>query len=195
VSGPPRKATSLVAALRQRPRRHPPAFDVVDADHMDMGRAGVDARKLCTTGTRRCGTPCAKSKGSVEDATTTAVDRVLAQQRQRVLRVGLIGEIDQQRAQPALLQAAGEQVEHFEKDRVVEVVGDQADQLGAPGGQAARPARWGCSQALRPPSRPLRRVLIDTDAPSVKVRETAERDTPARSATSFKVTDMPCLRP
>jgi hypothetical protein len=31
--------------------------------------------------------------------------------------------------------------------------------------------------------------LIETDAPSVKVRETAERETPARSATSFNVTD------
>jgi len=30
-----------------------------------------------------------------------------------------------------------------------------------------------------------------TDAPSVKVRDTAERETPAALATSFKVTDTP----
>jgi hypothetical protein len=34
------------------------------------------------------------------------------------------------------------------------------------------------------------RIFIDTDAPSVKVRETAERETPARSATSFSVGGM-----
>jgi hypothetical protein len=36
----------------------------------------------------------------------------------------------------------------------------------------------------------LRRVLAETDAPSVNVRDTAERDTPARSATSFNVIAM-----
>ena len=36
----------------------------------------------------------------------------------------------------------------------------------------------------------LRRIFAETDAPSVKVRDTAERDTPARSATSFNVTGM-----
>ena len=43
----------------------------------------------------------------------------------------------------------------------------------------------------------LARVSLDTEAPSVKVRETAERDTPARAATSFKVTAIrpgPCNR-
>jgi hypothetical protein len=34
----------------------------------------------------------------------------------------------------------------------------------------------------------LRRIFSETDAPSVKVRETADRDTLARSATSFSVT-------
>jgi len=32
---------------------------------------------------------------------------------------------------------------------------------------------------------------VETDAPSVKVRETAERETPALSATSFRVTGIP----
>jgi hypothetical protein len=68
----------------------------------------------------------------------------------------------------------------------VKVVGHQADQLGAPGGQARGQNVRDCSQA---PGGflDLPRILRDTDAPSVKVRETAERDTPARSATSFKV--------
>jgi hypothetical protein len=34
----------------------------------------------------------------------------------------------------------------------------------------------------------LRRIASETEAPSVKVRDTAERDTPALSATSFNVT-------
>ena len=33
----------------------------------------------------------------------------------------------------------------------------------------------------------LARIFSDTEAPWVKVRETAERDTPARSATSLRV--------
>jgi hypothetical protein len=34
-------------------------------------------------------------------------------------------------------------------------------------------------------------TLSETEAPSVKARETAERETPAISATSFKVTAIP----
>jgi hypothetical protein len=36
----------------------------------------------------------------------------------------------------------------------------------------------------------LFRVFSEIDAPGVKVRETADRETPARSATSFSVTDI-----
>jgi hypothetical protein len=41
----------------------------------------------------------------------------------------------------------------------------------------------------------LERILSEMLAPSVKVRETAERDTPAFRATSVIVTAIDCLSP
>jgi hypothetical protein len=53
-----------------------------------------------------------------------AVDRILPQHPHRVGGIGFVAEVDQQGPQPPVLQPAGEEVEHLEEQRVVEVVRD-----------------------------------------------------------------------
>ena len=134
----------------------------------------------------------AKLDGRVEEATITPSTEYC-----RSIRTDAAGSVASLRLtskgrKPAVLQPAGEQVEDLKDQRVVEVVGDQPDQLGPPRRQAGGQRIRRIAQISSPPASTLARVLAETDAPSVKVRDTAERDTPARSATSFSVTAICC---
>ena len=71
-----------------------------------------------------------------------AVDAVLHEHGESSVRRHAVRQVGEQRAQPALLQPAGKQVEDFHVSRVVEIVGDQPDELGALRHQAAREQVW-----------------------------------------------------
>ena len=70
VRGPAHESDPLIAARDQRARGHPPAFDVVDSDHIHRGLAAMRPKE-CTTGTPASWNAMANSGGSVEEATIT----------------------------------------------------------------------------------------------------------------------------
>ena len=63
--------------------------------------------------------------------------------------VCFVGQVDEKRPEPPVLKAAGEQVEDFQKERVVEVVRDETDELCPPCRQGRRKRVWTVTQFRR----------------------------------------------
>ena len=123
-----------VAARDQRLGGHAPAGDVVDAHHMQHAGWWCSARRNARPACRRRERLPRKLGGRVEEATITP-----STEYWRSILSELAGSVSWLRLtssgrRPPILQAAGEKVEHLEKQRVVEVVRHQPDQLGG--------ARW-----------------------------------------------------
>ena len=130
------KAKPRIAPPDQRLGRHPAAGDVVDAHDMHIGCAvrppeGVDH------GHPRLAEGAGKAAGQGRGGDDDPIHRILPQHLHRPRGVGFVGQVDQQRAQTPVLQAAGEQIEDLQEDRVAEVVRHQSDQPRAACGQAA----------------------------------------------------------
>ena len=74
------------------------------------------------------------------------VHQVALQHGDGLGRIGVVAQVHQQRAQPALLQRAGVALEHLQQDGVVEVRRHQTDQLRPPRAQRGRDGRRAVAQ-------------------------------------------------
>ena len=130
-------------------------MDVVDADDVDFFRRVVFAEGM-DDGDSRLAERRGEGDGQGRRGDDDAVDAVLPEQIHRLLRLGFLCQVDDQRPEPAILQLAGEQVEDVQENRVLKIVGYEADQLRAfcrqaPGDQGGTVAELpGCLQHLSP---------------------------------------------
>ena len=162
------EAPPLYIVGRNGNYRHPPARS---AEGLHHGEASGKAQAW--TRARRW---------SDDDATITPSTRTAEAYRMR--RTGARArEVHEQRAQPVLLQMAREEIEDLHERRIIEIVRDKTDQVGASGGETPRKkVRLITDDPVA--SNTLSRVAEETLAPLVKARETADTETPASSATS-----------
>lgn len=64
----------------------------------------------------------------------------------RLFRVCFVGKVDQQGPQFTLSQRVRIQIEYFEEDRVLKIVGHEANQFGPLGRQASRDETWAVAE-------------------------------------------------
>ena len=95
-------------------------------------------------------------------------------------RRGIRG-VEQHALEAIRQQRRRERCQQSSVEWLMEIGADQPDDVGARVDEALREPVDAIAEAIRRPRRMRSRISLDTLAPGVNVRETAERETPARS--------------
>jgi hypothetical protein len=154
---PAEKGDAAVAARSSVSRRHPPAFDVVDADHMDMGRGGVAPEGMHHRHARRRGTPRRSSAAASRRRRSRRRPNTAAAAHRFCGSVSSL-RFTRSGRNPRSCRPRVNRSKTSRKIGLWKLLEISPISLVRPVVRLTRPARWGCSRAPARPSRPWARL-------------------------------------
>ena len=124
----------FIAPRQKRFSGQLPGGKIIDAKCVDARRLRM-ATKTMHHWNASAVKGLSKAHGQGGGGHNHTIDRILFKHADRIGRIHLTREVDQQRAQTAILQALGHQIKDLQKNRVVKIVGNDPDKFCTTSGE------------------------------------------------------------